>query len=1442
MDVEIDKLLHVGLDIGSTTVKLVVLNERYEVLFKEYRRHKSDIKESVIGLIEEAYRSFGCSRMTIKTAGSAGISIAEWLGTPFVQEVVASSRAIEEFLPQTDVAIELGGEDAKITYFDGAIDQRMNGTCAGGTGAFIDQMAVLLKTDADGLDEMARTHTMLYPIASRCGVFAKTDVQPLLNEGAAKADIAASILQAVVNQTIGGLAQGKPIKGKVAFLGGPLSFMPELRRRFIETLKLSEEEILFPEEMSRYFVALGAAIESSKGELCTFERLHRKLPGLRNAAGFEVQRLRPLFHDEKELEEFRERHNRHRVEERELDYFAGACYLGIDAGSTTTKATLIDEEGALLYSFYDGNNGSPLDSTVKLLQDLYGKLPEGARIAGTAVTGYGEALLKAALRVDIGEIETVAHYKAADYFLPGVDFILDIGGQDMKSLRIRDGVIDEILLNEACSSGCGSFIETFAASLEMSVQEFSERALLSQQPVDLGSRCTVFMNSRVKQAQKEGVTVGDISAGLSYSVIKNALTKVIKIKNPEELGDNIIVQGGSFYNEAILRSFERVSAREAVRPNIAGLMGAFGAALIAKERIPTDHTTSLLSMKSLSSFSVSTTMDRCGMCGNNCLLTISTFSDGRRFITGNRCEKGAGKTQKNREKLPNLFGYKYERVFGYRPLKRSDARGVVGIPRGLNMYENYPFWHTFLTELGYRVLLSSPSSKRLFEEGMDSIPSESVCYPAKLVHGHIMNLIERGVDFIWYPAIPFEKKEDEEANNHYNCPIVAGYPEVIRTNVSGVAEHGGEAEGGSLGGTVAGVPIRTPYFSMQHKRRLMLRLYQEFRRDGISLRQTQRAVERAWAEKERVKADIRRKGEEVLVELERKNQRGIVLSGRPYHIDPEINHGIPDIINQLGMAVLTEDSVAHLGEIERPLRVVDQWVYHNRLYAAAQLVGGNRRLELVQLTSFGCGLDAITGEQIHEILHAEGKIYTVLKIDEGKQLGAARIRLRSLKAVMDERERHGVVPQKKPRREQKVFFTKEMKRSYTILAPQMAPIHFQLIERAFQYSGYDLRVLPSVDHEAVEIGLKYVHNDACYPTIIVVGQLLKALQSGQFDTKRVALLITQTGGGCRATNYIAFLRKAVAEAGFGHIPVISLNAIGLEENPGFSISRKMLRRNFQAVVYGDLLMRVLLKTRPYEKEPGSAEALYHAWMEKIKKDLEKANGVVYHRNIRRIVADFDRIPLREVEKPRVGLVGEILVKFHPTANNEVIKVIEREGAEAVVPDLLDFLLYTAHTGHFKESHLSGSKKQTYMAGAVIGYLERYRRVMRKVLHKSRRFEAPPTIYELAEKTKPVVSVGAIMGEGWFLTGEMIELIEGGTDNVVVMQPFACLPNQITGKGMIKTLKRRYPAANITAIDFDPGASEVNQLNRIKLMLSVAFRKLEEKEEEPDEDGRSDLAC
>ena len=945
------KYFKLGIDVGSTTIKVVVLNYYNKVIYSDYKRHFSDIKTTLKESLKQCIEELGNVNLKVTVTGSGGIAAAEWLKADFQQEVISCTRAVEEFLHKTDVVIELGGEDAKITYLKDGVDQRMNGTCAGGTGAFIDQMAILLNTDAKGLNELSKDATIIYPIASRCGVFAKTDVQPLINEGAKRSDIAASIFQAVVNQTISGLACGKPIRGNVAFLGGPLHFLDGLTKRFIETLNLKEGEYIIPKN-SELYVAIGAAILSENKETITLAKLIDNLDKV-NYKEITKNNLLPLFNDEEEYLEFLNRHSANSAKRGEISNYSGNIFIGIDAGSTTTKLSVIGEDNELLYSSYNNNEGSPLNKTIDILKDLYKKLNKNITIAKATVTGYGEGLIKAALGVDIGEIETVCHFKGAKSFMPNVDFILDIGGQDMKALMIKDGVINNILLNEACSSGCGSFIEGFSKSLNISIDEFAKLSVKAKNPVDLGSRCTVFMNSKVKQVQKEGASVGDISAGLCYSVIKNALYKVIKIRNFDELGKNIIVQGGTFYNDGVLRSFEKLTGANVIRPDIAGLMGAYGAALISKENYKKGQVSTLISEDKLEKFEFKTSCSRCGGCGNNCLLTINKFDNGERYITGNRCERPLGNSGKKLE-VPNLYKYKLSRVFNYKPLSKEEAtRGEIGIPRALNIYENYPFWFTLLTELKFRVIISPVSSKKLFNLGIETIPSESVCYPAKLSHGHIMSLINSGIKTIFYPSIPYEYKEDKKANNHYNCPVVTSYPEVIKNNIDELK--------------VKGIKYISPFLSLDNKEKLYKRIYDIFKDYNITMKEAKRAVDAAFDERENVINDIRKKGEETLKYIEENNMKGIVLSGRPYHIDEEINHGLTDIITSSNMAVFTEDSVAHLGDLERPIRVVDQWMYHTRLYRAAAFVKERKDLELVQLTSFGCGLDAVTSDQVAEI-------------------------------------------------------------------------------------------------------------------------------------------------------------------------------------------------------------------------------------------------------------------------------------------------------------------------------------------------------------------------------------------------------------------------------------------------------------------------------------------
>ena len=1403
-----------GIDIGSTTVKVSIIEDGGKLLFADYKRHFANIQETLADLLREGEEKLGALTVEPVITGSGGLTLSKHLGIPFVQEVVAVATSLKDYAPQTDVAIELGGEDAKIIYFTGGIDQRMNGICAGGTGSFIDQMASLLQTDASGLNEYAKNYKAIYPIAARCGVFAKTDIQPLINEGATKEDLSASIFQAVVNQTISGLACGKPIRGNVAFLGGPLHFLSELRAAFIRTLNLGTDQIIAPDH-SHLFAAIGAAMNSDPKTTASLHDLIERLShGIK--MDFEVKRMEPLFTDEADYEKFRIRHASHDVKKGDLATYEGNCYLGIDAGSTTTKVALVGEDGSLLYRFYSNNNGSPLATAIRAMQEIHDRLPEKAQIAYSCSTGYGEALLKSALMLDEGEVETISHYYAAAAFEPDVDCILDIGGQDMKCIKIKDGTVDSVQLNEACSSGCGSFIETFAKSLNYSVQDFAKEALFAKNPTDLGTRCTVFMNSNVKQAQKEGASVADISAGLAYSVIKNALFKVIKITNASDLGKHVVVQGGTFYNDAVLRSFEKISGCEAVRPDIAGIMGAYGAALIARERYDTSKTTSMLPIDKILNLTYKTTMARCQGCTNHCVLTINRFDGGRQFVTGNRCERGLG-GNKQKKDIPNLFDYKYHRMFDYEPLTADLApRGTVGIPRVLNMYENYPFWAVFFKELGYRTVLSPKSTRQIYELGIESIPSESECYPAKLAHGHIEWLIRQGLTYIFYPCIPYERNETPEAGNHYNCPMVTSYAENIKNNVESLTDHK--------------VHFRNPFMAFTNEEILTKRLVEEFTKDqSIPEKEIRAAAHKAWQELIASRQDMEKKGEEVIAWLKETGHHGIVLAGRPYHVDPEINHGIPELITSYGFAVLTEDSVSHLGRVDRPLIVTDQWMYHSRLYEAASYVKTQPNLDLIQLNSFGCGLDAVTTDQVNDILTRSGKIYTLLKIDEVNNLGAARIRVRSLIAAIRVREMRHYHKPIVSSAYSRVYFTKEMKKNYTILCPQMSPIHFDLIEPAVRSCGYNLEVLQNSDRTAIDTGLKYVNNDACYPSLIVVGQIMDALLSGKYDLEHTAVIMSQTGGGCRASNYIGFIRRALERAGMPQIPVISLNANGMETNPGFKITLPLLTKAMQAVVYGDLFMRVLYATRPYEAKAGSANALHEKWKAICIKSLQKhsLSMAEFNRNIRGIIHDFDELPRRDVQKPRVGIVGEILVKFSPLANNHVVELLEAEGAEAVMPDLLDFLLYCFYNSNFKADNLGGKRSTAHLCNMGISLLEYFRRTCRRELERSTHFLPPARIQDLASMAKHYVSLGNQTGEGWFLTGEMLELIHSGTTNIICTQPFGCLPNHIVGKGVIKELRASHPEANIIAVDYDPGASEVNQLNRIKLMLSTAQKNLSE---------------
>lgn len=1407
--------LKLGLDIGSTTVKALVLDGD-QVVFSDYRRHHADARGELRRLLTDIVSAVPNRSMCAAVTGSGGLQVAKLLKVPFVQEVIAATEAIEQFHPDADVAIELGGEDAKITYLKPTPEQRMNGTCAGGTGAFIDQMATLLKTDATGLNDLAAKYQQLYPIASRCGVFAKSDVQPLLNQGAAHSDIAASVFQAVATQTIAGLSCGRPIKGNLLFLGGPLHFLPELRAAYVRALESQVDSFTTPDDAQLY-VALGAALMADGRDVFP-SQLVDSLNGPQELV-LTSRAMRPLFSNDQERHDFEERHSRHQVRQGDLSRATGPLFLGIDAGSTTIKCVLLSDEDEIVFSHYASNAGDPLSAAIEIVKRIADEIPEDAFIARACATGYGEGLIMTGLRIDQGEIETMAHFRAADHLAPGVSSVIDIGGQDMKYLRVKDGVVDSIAVNEACSSGCGSFLQTFAESMDTDIYSFARRALQSESPVDLGSRCTVFMNSSVKQAQKEGASVADIAAGLSYSVVRNALYKVIKLKDSSGLGEKVVVQGGTFLNDAVLRAFELLTGTEVVRPNIAGLMGAYGAALTAKKDWKPGEVSSLIGVDELDDFEVSAERKTCKLCQNHCQLTISGFPDGSRHVSGNRCERGAS-TEANPKpsEVPNLYDYKYKRVFGYRRLTDAKAtRGAIGIPRALNMYENYPLWFTILTHLGFKVMLSGRSNHELFEKGMETIPSENICYPAKLVHGHVEWLLDKGVKTIFLPCVSYEQSE-AGTDNHFNCPVVALYPQVLAKNIDRLAEPG--------------VRFLDPFLNLDNREKLVERLVEIFADWNVSPDEAAEAVRLGFAEDARYKADVQAEGERALAYMAEHGCKGIVLAGRPYHIDPEIHHGIPETINQLGMVVLSEDAVSHLQEPAERLRVMNQWSYHSRLYQAAAKVRTSPELQLVQLNSFGCGLDAVTSDQVQEILESGGDVYTVLKIDEVSNLGAAKIRLRSLKAATAERRSSAEIVTYDPLPGTSwPKFTKEAREKHTLYAPQMAPIHFRLVVPILKRAGYNIKLLEHASAEDVEVGLRYVNNDVCYPAIMVIGQLINAFVSNGGDPDNSSVMLSQTGGMCRATNYAAMLRKGLKDAGFAQVPVLAISTQGIEENPGFKLTLPMMHRAAQAFIIGDLLQTVLLRVRPYEATPGAAEALYRRW-DQIATDYfngvwsKTAKRMVrYGWLIRNIVAEFDALELVGPRKPRVGLVGEILVKFQPDANNDAVRVIEAEGCEAVLPGLLEFFIMSTQDAQWNLDNLGmGSERGVKMAKAIAWLVEQYQRPMRKALASSNgKFHAPERISNLAEHAEKILSLGTNAGEGWLLVAEMAELIESGCPNIIVAQPFACLPNHVVGKGVFRELRKQYPQANVVSIDYDPGASEVNQLNRIKLMVATAHK-------------------
>jgi predicted CoA-substrate-specific enzyme activase len=1413
-----DSLCLAGIDIGSTTVKMVFCDCGGRMVFSRYRRHHALAVDTVRAMLAEARQELGNCTLDLAFTGSAGMGVAESFAFPFIQEVVASTKLIRQRWPDVRTLIEIGGEDSKIAFFDDRFqpDIRMNGNCAGGTGAFIEQMAVLLDEPLESFNGLAERSRVLHPIASRCGVFAKTDIQALLSNRVSREDIAASVFHAMALQVISTLACGRDIREKILFAGGPLTFFPRLRDAFCRLLHLDPGVSVASCDHPELIAAEGAALHHGDSH-CRVDIDHGlqilgngSLHG-RNEAG---TRLAPLFRDRDEYTAWEERHREHRVQRIDIGLLDRAsCFLGIDSGSTTVKILLMDGENRVAFTWYAPNGGDPIGAVrmgIDALRETCrtaGVLP---RIVRTAVTGYGEDLIRAAFALDDGIVETVAHYRAARFFSPEVSFILDIGGQDMKAITVRDGVVSDIQINEACSSGCGSFIETFARSLNYAVADFATIACEADAPFDLGTRCTVFMNSRVKQALREGASVGEISAGLACSVIRNSLYKVLKLKDPATLGERIVVQGGAFRNPAVLRAFELLIGREAIRPDISEMMGAYGAALTARRNLlaEPDAVTNFPGIDREAAECAATRKEYpCTGCENHCAVTRMNFGEGRNYFTGNRCERHFSNGALAVRPGENLFATRLKLVFD-RPLAPDRPPLLTfGVPRALNLYENFPFWCALLTHCGFRVVLSSPSTAKLFEKGAGTVMSDNICFPGKLAHGHILDLIEKRVDRIFYPIVVFESREDPDALNSFNCPVVTGYPDVVRSAIDPEGRFG--------------IPMDSPVVSFKDTALLKKQLHLFLKGFGIGTKRVAEAVERGLEAQRDVRRALQQRAA-VLMERAREERRfAIVVAGRPYHSDPLINHGLPELLAGLGVDVIPENAVplaadGSLGESA----VLTQWAYTNRILSVARAVAHTPHLEMLQITSFGCGLDAISADEVKEIIRGEGKIYSLIKMDEITNLGAVRVRLRSMLEAIRERSGSGIPAIGQGRRDHSSGGKPEGR---TILVPWFSPLYSPFIPAVFASFGCPVELLAPQDRSSVDLGLRYVNNDMCYPAVILIGDIIKALRSGKHDPEKTTILLTQTFGQCRASNYLPLTRKALASAGYGSVPVISLSAEETSLRSELPIDRKKLvKRLALGLIFSDALARITLATAPHELGAGASTALQQQYIDETGRLAGQGDFGALLEMLRRAVRDFNALPADNATAPRIGVLGEIFVKHNAFSNNNIVDWLISQRVEAVLPPLLSFFEQRFVNESFDQRVcLKRSFRDLVMTRLIDGYVRFYRIRVERVMKDFRYYRRQHDLRELAEETGRAASLANQAGEGWLLPAEMIAMLKGGVGNIVCLQPFGCLANHIVGKGVEKKLKSLYNRLNLLFLDMDPGMSEVNILNRLHFIVMSA---------------------
>ncbi|MBN1538743.1 MAG: 2-hydroxyacyl-CoA dehydratase [Candidatus Thermoplasmatota archaeon] len=1403
-----------GIDLGSTTVKLVVLGPGTRLLYKDYRRHNAQVAGTLGDMIDAAKKKIGDVEVSVAITGSAGLGVAERYNIPFVQEVIAAAETVRKQYGDVRTLIDVGGEDSKMIFFDDRmrVDIRMNGNCAGGTGAFIDQMATLLHVPLKELDDLVKRSSTVHPIASRCGVFAKTDVQNLISRRIGKEDIATSVFHAVAIQTVSTLSRGYDPRSKVLLCGGPFTFLPELKKSYMDVLDLSDADMVDPEH-PEMVPAIGTALYNETPRLeVTLSGLKDILTGEAVTNVFLGNHLDPLFRNDKEYAQWASRRMTPIGRTSSLKEMDGRdCFLGIDTGSTTTKVVLIDADGKIVYRYYGNNQGDPIKAVRDGLEGLR-KNSEGLdlRIAGTAVTGYGEDLIKAAFGLDIGMVETLAHFRAAREFLPEVSFILDIGGQDMKAIFIHGGVINDIEINEACSSGCGSFIETFANNLGESVEEFALKACHAKQPYDLGTRCTVFMNSKVKQALREGASVGDISAGLAFSVVKNCLYKVLKIKDTDVLGDRIVVQGGTFRNPAVHRALELILGTEVVCSDSPELMGAYGAALTAMDS--RDASMGASTFIGLDSLSIATDMTaqqiRCQGCQNNCVVTRMMFRSGKVFHTGNKCERIFTNKGRDAPKGENLADIKLGLLFDRDLVPKNTPKGRIGIPRVLNMFENFPFWSTLLTGCGFEVVLSPPSTSEIQELGSRSVMSENICFPAKLVNGHVKKLTSIGVDRIFLPVVVYEKEEFKGALNTFNCPVVSGYPDVVRSAVDPAGSYG--------------IPFDPPTVSFRSETLLRKASWKYLKDLGVKRRSFDRAFEQACRVQSGYKEQVKERALTILAKAKKDRRLVVLLVGRPYHIDHLIDHKITEMICNMGADVITEDSVPIEDREIKGIGVLTQWQYPNRVYKAVQWAAGQDNVEVVQLNSFGCGPDALVCDEARTILSEAGKNHTLIRIDEVSSPGSINLRLRSM---MESIEKRGVGKRFQPIKRKTTPPYSEQDRKKKIIAPDMSRFYSPMIVSALKQQGYEVDILPPADRESVEVGLKYCNNEICYPAIIVIGDILKALLSGKYDPEEVVAGITQTGGQCRASSYLSLLNKALTTAGFDNVPIMTLTTSSLPLNyqPGMKINMvKLLRMGVQGVLFADSIMQMYYATAVREVSKGEADRVTDKYIGLASKAIDHGREMELVDLLERAVFEFNRIETNGGHLPTIGIVGEIFVKYNPFANYRVVDWMVEHGIEVVVPPIFDFFAQEYLNQRFHIDSNTKNRDMKYWISYPEEWYARYHlRRYEKTRMKFKHYRKNHYIGHLSKNAKDVVSMVNQFGEGWLIPAEIGAFAEENVNHVVCLQPFGCISNHIIGKGVEKALKAKYPDLNVLYLDMDAGSSEVNLYNRLSFIVRSA---------------------